>query len=88
MLMEMGYERPDAIYALKVTGNNLENACSYLMSNPNPSQNESSSVGSNLSAYSNMVREREELINERNRIQSSLQRIMAATQALNQLGHR
>ena len=41
MLMEMGYERQDAIYALRVTANNLENACSYLMSNPNPSQNAS-----------------------------------------------
>jgi uncharacterized UBP type Zn finger protein len=62
MLMEMGYERQDAIYALRVTGNNLENACSFLMSNPNPSQNEPSS------SLSSMVREREELINERNRI--------------------
>ena len=88
MLMEMGYERQDAIYALRVTGNNLENACAFLMSNPNPSQNESSSIGSNISSLSNMVREREELLNERNRIQSSLQRIMAATQALNQHGNR
>ena len=34
----MGYEREDAIYALRVTGNNIEHACSYLISNPNPSR--------------------------------------------------
>lgn len=39
-LQEMGYERDDAIYALRVTGNNLEHACTYLMSNPNPSANQ------------------------------------------------
>lgn len=37
-LVEMGYDRDDSIYALRVTGNNLEHACSYLMSNPNPSR--------------------------------------------------
>lgn len=38
MLIEMGYEREDSIYALRVTNNNLEHACTYLMSNPNPSR--------------------------------------------------
>lgn len=32
--MEMGYGREDSVYALKVTDNNLENACTYLLSNP------------------------------------------------------
>lgn len=34
----MGYEKDDAIYALGVSNNNLEYACTYLLSNPNPSQ--------------------------------------------------
>lgn len=37
-LIEMGYERNDALYALRITSNNVEHACSYLMSNPNPSR--------------------------------------------------
>ena len=37
MLMEMGYGREDSVYALRVTSNNLEHACTYLMNNPNPS---------------------------------------------------
>lgn len=36
-LMEMGYGREDAIYALRITNNNVEHACTYLLSNPNPS---------------------------------------------------
>lgn len=36
MLVEMGYEKNNAIYALKVTSNNVEHACSFLLSNPNP----------------------------------------------------
>jgi UBA/TS-N domain len=37
-LIEMGYERNDALYALRITSNNLEHACTYLMNNPNPSR--------------------------------------------------
>ena len=48
MLTEMGYEREDAIYALRVTSNNLEHACQYLLNNPNPSRT-SGSLGSGLS---------------------------------------
>lgn len=40
MLMEMGYKREDSIYALKITSNNLEHACTYLIANPNPTQGE------------------------------------------------
>jgi uncharacterized UBP type Zn finger protein len=36
MLIEMGYPEEDAIIALKVTSNNLENACTFIMNNPNP----------------------------------------------------
>lgn len=36
MLQDMGYERESASYALRVTGNSLEHACTYLLSNPNP----------------------------------------------------
>ena len=32
----MGYEKEDAVYALKITSNNLEHACTYLMNNPRP----------------------------------------------------
>lgn len=48
MLTEMGYGRDDAIYALRVTSNNLEQACTYLLSNPNPSSNQGSSSLGNL----------------------------------------
>jgi len=33
----MGYERDDAKIALKLTENNLEAACTFLINNPNPS---------------------------------------------------
>jgi hypothetical protein len=33
MLIEMGYNRENSIYALKITSNNLEHACTYLLSN-------------------------------------------------------
>lgn len=51
MLMEMGYSRDDSIYALRVTSNSLEHACTYLMSNPNPSQNQQSSMRIGLSSF-------------------------------------
>lgn len=38
MLLEMGYPRDDALIALKVTSNNLEQACTFLLNNPNPAQ--------------------------------------------------
>jgi len=38
MLLEMGYSRDDALISLKVTSNNLEQACTFLMNNPNPAQ--------------------------------------------------
>lgn len=38
MLLEMGYSQNDALIALKVTSNDLENACTFLMSNPNPAE--------------------------------------------------
>jgi len=40
MLVDMGYEREDGVYALRVTANNLEHACQYLMTNPRPSERE------------------------------------------------
>jgi len=36
MLKEMGYSESDSRYALAVTSNNLEHACTFLMNNPNP----------------------------------------------------
>jgi hypothetical protein len=33
----MGYQTDDAIYALQVSSNNLEHACTYLLSNPGSS---------------------------------------------------
>lgn len=36
MLLEMGYPRNDALIALKVTNNELEQAATFLMNNPNP----------------------------------------------------
>jgi len=36
-LLEMGYEREDAMIALRIADNNLEGACTFLISNPNPS---------------------------------------------------
>lgn len=36
MLLEMGYARNDALIALKITSNNLEQACTFLLNNPNP----------------------------------------------------
>lgn len=38
MLLEMGYPRNDALIALKVTNNDLEQAATFLMNNPNPAQ--------------------------------------------------
>ena len=38
MLLEMGYSRDDAQIALKITQNNLEQACTFLLNNPNPAQ--------------------------------------------------
>ena len=38
MLLEMGYPRDDAVIALKISDNNLEQACTFLLSNPNPAQ--------------------------------------------------
>jgi len=39
MLLEMGYSREDSVCALRVCGNSLENACSFLINNPNPAAN-------------------------------------------------
>ena len=36
MLLEMGYERNDALFALRISSNNLEQACTFLINNPNP----------------------------------------------------
>ena len=36
MLLEMGYAENDALIALKITSNNLEQACTFLLNNPNP----------------------------------------------------
>lgn len=36
-LLEMGYQREDAAVALRVTDNNVEAACTFLINNPNPS---------------------------------------------------
>ena len=36
-LLEMGYQRDDALIALQITENSLEAACTFLMNNPNPS---------------------------------------------------
>jgi hypothetical protein len=35
-LIEFGYHRDDAIYALRIYSNNIELASSYLIGNPNP----------------------------------------------------
>lgn len=39
MMLEMGYSREDATIALNVTGNKLDEACTFLINNPNPSEN-------------------------------------------------
>lgn len=33
-LLELGYQREDVVYALRVTANDVELACSFLLSNP------------------------------------------------------
>ena len=38
MLREMGYSNDDSLLALRICDNNLENAATFLLSNPNPSQ--------------------------------------------------
>ena len=91
----MGYERDDALYALRVTANNLEHACTYLISNPNPSANQGlghfllggppSNQSSNNSGMNSLLQQRDELINQRNSIEQALNRLMAATQSLNSL---
>ncbi len=35
-LLELGYMRENVIYALRVTANNVELACSFLIENPYP----------------------------------------------------
>ena len=35
----MGYSMEDSLLALRICDNNLENACTFLLSNPNPSEN-------------------------------------------------
>ena len=39
LMLEMGYSREDATIALNVTGNKLDEACTFLINNPNPSEN-------------------------------------------------
>eukprot|EP00347_Sterkiella_histriomuscorum_P023141 403335791 len=98
MLMEMGYEREDSIYALRVTANNLEQACTYLLSNPNPSQNQaSSSVGISSRLFGNwgssqpaasrqqpsmMSRDLGDLRNRQDHIRSETNRIEQALQRI------
>jgi UBA/TS-N domain len=36
MLGGMGYDREQSVYALKISNNNLDYACNYLLNNPNP----------------------------------------------------
>ena len=36
-MLEMGYSREDASIALGITGNKLDQACNFLVNNPNPS---------------------------------------------------
>ena len=38
MLTEMGYNQNDSLIALKIASNNLEQACTFLLNNPNPAQ--------------------------------------------------
>ena len=38
MLREMGYSMEDSLLALRICDNNLENACTFLLSNPNPAE--------------------------------------------------
>lgn len=38
MLLEMGYKENDAKIALQIASNNLEQACTFLLNNPNPAQ--------------------------------------------------
>jgi UBA/TS-N domain len=35
-LLEFGYHRENIVYALRVTNNNVELACSFLLTNPHP----------------------------------------------------
>lgn len=35
-LMEFGYRREDVVYSLRLCGNQIELACSFLLQNPNP----------------------------------------------------
>ena len=51
----MGYERESAIYALKVTSNNIEHACSFLLSNPNPIRQSNPSMRIGLSNFLNQA---------------------------------
>ena len=44
MLREMGYSMEDSLLALRICDNNLENACTFLLSNPNPSDSMPSSM--------------------------------------------
>jgi hypothetical protein len=32
----MGYPRDDSAYALEISSNNIEHACTFLINNPNP----------------------------------------------------
>jgi len=67
MLVDMGYEREDAVYALRVTSNNLEHACQYLMTNPRPSQQQQS-MPSGLSSRLQELQQRVELINRQRQL--------------------
>ena len=50
MLKDMGFAENDCIIALQICNNNLENAVTFLMNNPNPSQNMPVQVVSSSSA--------------------------------------
>ena len=38
MLRDMGFSQEDSVLALQICDNNLENASTFLLSNPNPAE--------------------------------------------------
>ena len=76
----MGYDRDQSIYALKVSGNNLEHACTFIMQNmsDNPV-----SFGSSQH-ISQVDQQRAALLQERNRLEEALNSLMQSSQLLEQ----
>lgn len=85
MLMEMGYERSDAIYALKITNSNVEHACTYLMQNPAPSRGMVvTDIRGNGQRIAGLEQQRDFLESQSSRLENALQRLLQAQADLNQ----